>query len=59
MNVLVAIIRCPACETEQEGTWVEPGDSDEDVEAALQTCGSCAEIWTAEYPGYSFKTEAG
>jgi uncharacterized protein YbaR (Trm112 family) len=59
MNVLVAIICCPACKTELEGTWAEPEDSDEDVEAALQTCGTCGEIWEAGWPGFSFRTEAG
>jgi hypothetical protein len=57
--VLAAIICCPACRTELEAVWAEPGDSDESPEPALQTCGSCADSWVAEYPGFSFRTEAG
>lgn len=58
MNVLVAVIACPPCGTEQEGTWLEPEDPEDDApEPALQTCGSCAHIWAAPYPGFSFRTE--
>lgn len=61
VRVLVAVIICPrpSCGAEVEGTWAEPDDSDDDVEDALQTCGSCGEIWTAEWAGFSFRTEAG
>ena len=57
LQVLVAIICCPACLTELEGVWIEPGEPDEAPEPAQQLCGSCAEIWTAEYPGFSFTAE--
>lgn len=56
---LVMVICCPKCRVEMEGVWLEPEDSDDDVEPALQTCGECAETWEAEYPGYSYRTEAG
>jgi hypothetical protein len=59
LQVLVAIICCPKCGTELEGNWAAPEDTDEAPEDALQTCGSCAEIWLAEWPGFSFRTEAG
>lgn len=59
LQVLVAVICCPACKTELEGVWAEPADADEDVEDARQLCGSCANTWEAEWPGFSFRTEAG
>jgi uncharacterized protein YbaR (Trm112 family) len=59
VNVLVAIICCPACRTELEGVWAEPEEPEDAPEPALQLCGSCGEIWTAEWPGFAFRTEAG
>jgi hypothetical protein len=59
LNVLVAIIDCPECAVLLEGTWAEPAESDDSVDAARQLCGACGHTWEAEYPGYSFKTEAG
>jgi hypothetical protein len=59
VNVLVAVIACPNCQDGMEGTWPEPGDQDSGVEASLQECPSCAHRFEAEYPGYSFRTEAG
>jgi len=57
LQVLAAIICCPACQTELEGLWVEAGEDDEAPEPALQTCGSCAEIFVADWPGFSFRQE--
>lgn len=59
MNVLTAVIACPNCGDGMEGTWLEPEDRDSGVEASLQECPSCAHRFEAEYPGYSFRTEAG
>lgn len=64
-HVLVYVIACPGrpgspCGTEFEGNWREPEDlEDETPEAALQLCPACGYVFTAQYPGYSFKTEAG
>jgi len=61
-GVLVAVIHCPLrlCGAELEGTWLEPEDAGEDApEKALQLCPDCGHLWDAEYPGYSFRTEAG
>jgi hypothetical protein len=55
--VLAAVICCPACQTELEAYWAEPGENDEVPEPAVQTCGSCAEIFEAEYPGFSYTSE--
>ena len=61
MNVLVAIIACPkpTCGVELEGVWAEPEEPEDAPERALQLCGSCGGSWTAEWPGFSFRTEAG
>jgi hypothetical protein len=59
-GVLVAVIKCPNDGTEFEGTWQEPGDLEEDSpEESLQLCPGCGHAFTAEWPGYSFHTEAG
>jgi hypothetical protein len=61
-RILVAVIRCPLrlCGSELEGTWLEPEDAEEDTpEKALQLCPECGHRWAAEWPGFSFKTEAG
>lgn len=47
---LVAVIACPACETELEGAWARAGDCGVN---ALQCCGSCANIWSAAWPGFA------
>jgi hypothetical protein len=59
LRVLTAVIACPECKTEVEGCWAEPAEGDEDVEPCLQMCGSCGATWMDEWPGYSFRTEAG
>jgi uncharacterized protein (UPF0212 family) len=60
LNVLVAIINCPNCLEEFEGAWLAAEDAGEAVpEDTLQLCPSCGHTWEAEYPCYSFKTEAG
>jgi RNA polymerase subunit RPABC4/transcription elongation factor Spt4 len=59
-RVLVAVIGCPECGTEFEGTWREPDDLGEDFpEESLQLCPGCGHSFTAGWPGYSFRTEAG
>ena len=61
-EVLVAVITCPkdTCLAEFYGTWLEPGDPEEDSpEESLQLCPECGHTFTAEWPGYSFHTEAG
>lgn len=59
-QVLVRVLCCPACRTEQECTWIEPEDLAEDTpEPALQLCASCGQQWEAEWPGYSYRAEAG
>jgi hypothetical protein len=64
-QVLVAIISCPgrpgwSCGTEFEGTWLEPGDPEEENPAdAMQLCPACGHCFEACWPGFSFRTEAG
>jgi hypothetical protein len=64
-KILAAVIACPGrpgwrCGTEFEGTWLEPEDpEDEGPEEALQLCPECGCTFTAQWPGYSFRTEAG
>lgn len=58
-RVLVAEIVCPECGFEFEGTWAEPADREEVPEPAFQLCPGRGHIFEAEYPGYSFRTEAG
>jgi hypothetical protein len=59
-EVLVAVITCPGelCEAEFEGTWLAPDDSDEPPENAMQLCPECGRGFDAEWPGFSFRTEA-
>jgi hypothetical protein len=59
-RVLVAVIACPDCGAEFEGAWLEPEDAGTDSpEPALQLCPEAGHVFEAEYPGYSFHTEAG
>jgi uncharacterized protein (UPF0212 family) len=58
-GILTAALECPNCDELTPCAWLAPEDGDEDVEPGLQSCGSCGHIWTAEWPGYSFRTEAG
>ena len=58
-EVLVAVISCPECGTEFEGTWKAPGDYEEEVEEDIQNCPEAGHSFVAGFPGYSFKTEAG
>jgi hypothetical protein len=59
-RVLVAVIACPRCGTEFEGAWAEPDDPGTDApEPALQLCPERGCVFEADYPGYSFHTEAG
>jgi hypothetical protein len=57
-EVLVAVISCPGCGTELEGTWAAPEEPEDVPELERQLCGSCGSTWTAEWPGFSFRTEA-
>jgi hypothetical protein len=60
LEPLIAVIRCPECGEPMEGTWLPPQDpEDTSPEPEAQMCGSCAHIWTADWPGFSFRTEAG
>jgi hypothetical protein len=55
---LIAVIRCPECGEPMEGVWAVPLDpEDSSPEPEPQMCGSCAHIWTAEWPGYSYRQE--
>jgi len=57
---LVAVIECPECDEPMEGVWAAPEDPEDSYpEPAPQCCGSCAYIWSPDWPGYSYKTEAG
>lgn len=58
-SIVVAVIACPECGTDMEGTWLEAGEPGSSPESALQTCGHCAHSWLAEPPGYNFRFEAG
>jgi len=57
-----AFIECPGCHEEIEGLWPSPppGDEQDEPEApeAGQSC-PCGKTWTARYPGYAFRQEAG
>ena len=60
LRVLVAVIACPECGTEQEGTWAEPQDpEDEAPEPSRQLCAAGGHTWVAEWPGFRFRTEPG
>jgi hypothetical protein len=64
-KILVAVIACPgrdgqACGFEFEGTWEEPQDPmEESPEDSVQLCPEGGHVFTASWPGYSFRTEAG
>jgi hypothetical protein len=60
--LLEAILTCIVCEVDYEGRWLVPGSDVQDmVEApvASQTCTGCGDRREVEYPGWSFRTEAG
>ena len=59
---MVAVIACPGwrCGAELEGTWLEPENPGEEApEDAMQLCPDCGHCFTAGWPGFSFRTEAG
>lgn len=58
-EVVVAVIACPRCGTDMEGTWLESEDPGCYPDAALQSCGHCGHSWEAGPPGYGFRFEAG
>lgn len=62
--VLRAILTCPrpGCGAEFEAYWDADADSVEEVPEAperFQVCPQCGSSWMAEYPGWSFRMEAG
>jgi hypothetical protein len=57
--IVVAVIACPRCGTDMEGTWLASEEPGCYPDGALQTCGHCGHSWLAEAPGYNFKFEAG
>jgi hypothetical protein len=59
--VLTSFLECPVCGVTIEGIWVTDAESLEDLASApdaIQTCPD-GHTWQAEWPGYSFFTEAG
>lgn len=59
---LTAFIDCSSCGTSFEGTWWDDSIDPEQRDAApsaLQVCPSCGYSELAEYPGWSYLTEAG
>ena len=58
-RIVVAVISCPACGTDLEGTWLAAEEANTYPDSALQLCGSCGNSWTEEPPGYNFQFEAG
>jgi hypothetical protein len=62
MRLLTAIVECPYCQAESEGTWPDPSLDEQDraeAPVSLQTCPACGWRWYLEYPGWSFQSEAG
>lgn len=60
--VLSAIVECPKCKLEFAGIWpVATGDIQDLAEAPVadKTCPWCGHVWSMEYPGWTFFTEAG
>lgn len=62
-RTLSAIVECPACELEFSGIWPIEGDIEDLAEAPVadKTCPNphCGYVWSMEYPGWTFQTEAG
>jgi hypothetical protein len=53
-----AVLACPGCGEEVLCFWPAAQDQDEtDAPAAEQAC-LCGHRWRAQYPGYSYRTEA-
>jgi hypothetical protein len=67
VRVLTAIITCReaegGCGEEYDGIWPGEADGDEQDRAeapvADQECPACHHVQSAEYPGWSFLSEAG
>lgn len=60
--LLTAILTCPRCGTDFDAWWAdEVMDVQDMAEApvAEQTCPACGHAETVEYPGWSFRAEAG
>lgn len=62
MRLLVAFITCAGCGADFEGTWPDDSDTEQDRAEApvtVQTCPHCGHKQEEEYPGWSFRSEAG
>lgn len=59
--VLTAFLECPECGVTTECFWATDAESAEDLASAPEAPQTCpaGHTWQAEWPGYSFFTEAG
>jgi DNA-directed RNA polymerase subunit RPC12/RpoP len=58
MAALSATYRCAGCGEEADGIWPGTEQDGDGAPAAEQQC-ACGHRQLAEYPGFSFQTEAG
>lgn len=59
---LTAIITCAQCALDFEGVWRDDSLDEQDraeAPVAVQQCPGCGHTETMEYPGWSFRNEAG
>jgi hypothetical protein len=62
LTVLTAFVDCPACGTTYEGVWQDDSITDQDRDqapVARQACPACLAGQDVEYPGWSWRSEAG
>lgn len=64
MAIFVANLDCPAsdCGEVFQARWEDDSDTQADAAespVAVQECPACGHQFTAEYPGYTFNSEAG
>lgn len=61
MSVLTATVECPICETEFQGYWADASMDDEQRDEAPVASQECphGHKFDAEYPGWSYQSEAG
>lgn len=62
MELPSALVTCPACALDFEGHWTDDSDTVQDMDGppvAAQTCPGCGQVHLAEYPYWSWRSEAG
>lgn len=57
-RTLTAVLPCPGCGQDADCLWIDPEGQDAvEAPSGEQRC-ACGHTWVAEYPGWSFFTEA-